>query len=148
MKIILLKDVAKIGKKHEIKNIADGYAQNFIIPRGLGIPATEANVRKIEILKNTSDADRKVQEALLAKNLETIASLTVIISGKANDKGHLFAGIHKDEIVEAVKKQANVTIHPDFIVLDKPLKEIGNYEVLVEAGGKKANLKLSIEGIK
>ncbi len=148
MKIILLKDVAKIGKKHEIKNIADGYAQNFIIPRGLGIPATEANVRKIEILKNTSDADRKVQEALLAKNLETIASLTVIISGKANDKGHLFAGIHKDEIVEAVKKQANVTIHPDFIVLDKPLKEIGNYEVLVEVGGKKANLKISIEGIK
>ena len=148
MKIILLKDVAKIGKKHGIKNIADGYAQNFIIPRGLGIPATEANVRKIEILKNTSDADRKVQEALLAKNLETIASLTVIISGKANDKGHLFAGIHKDEIVEAVKKQANVTIHPDFIVLDKPLKEIGNYEVLVEAGGKKANLKISIEGIK
>ena len=148
MKIILLKDVAKIGKKHEIKNIADGYAQNFIIPRGLGIPATEANVRKIEILKNTSDADRKVQEALLAKNLETIASLTVIISGKANDKGHLFAGIHKDEIVEAVKKQANVTIHPDFIVLDKPLKETGNYEVLIEAGGKKANLKLVIEGVK
>jgi len=148
MKIILLKDVAKIGKKHEIKNIADGYAQNFIIPRGLGIPATEANVRKIEILKNTSDADRKVQEPLLAKNLETIASLTVIISGKANDKGHLFAGIHKDEIVEAVKKQANVTIHPDFIVLDKPLKETGNYEVLIEAGGKKANLKLVIEGVK
>ena len=87
-------------------------------------------------------------EAFLAKNLETISALTITISGKANEKGHLFAGIHKDEIVEAVKKQANVTIHPDFLILDKPLKETGNYEVLVQAGGKKANLKLSIEGIK
>ncbi len=148
MKIILLKDIAKVGKRHEIKNIADGHAQNFIIPRGFGIPATEANVKKIEALKNTSDADRQVQEALLAKNLETISALTITISGKANEKGHLFAGIHKDEIVEAVKKQANVTIHPDFIALDKPLKETGNHTVVIEAGGKKANLKLSIEGVK
>lgn len=148
MKIILLKDVAKIGKKHEIKNIADGHAQNFIIPRGLGIPATDANVRKVEALKNASDADRTVQEALLVKNLETISSLTIEIKGKANEKGHLFAGVHKDEIVEAVAKQANVTIHPDFLVLDKPIKETGNHIVVVQAGGKKANLKLSIEGIK
>lgn len=148
MKIILLKDIAKVGKKHEIKNIADGHAQNFIIPRGLGIPATEANVRKIEALKYASDADRQVQEALLAKNLETISSLTITLKGKANEKGHLFAGIHKDEIIEAVKKQANVNIHPDFLILDKPLKETGNYEVLVQAGGKKANLKLMIEGTK
>jgi len=148
MKIILLKDIAKVGKKHEIKNIADGHAQNFIIPRGLGIPATEANVRKIEALKNASDADRQVQEALLVKNLETISALTITISGKANEKGHLFAGIHTDEIVEAVKKQANVTIHPDFVLLDKPIKETGNHIVIIQAGGKKANLKLSIEGIK
>ncbi len=148
MKIILLKDVAKVGKKHEIKNIADGHAQNFIIPRGLGIPATDANVKKIEALKNASDADRQVQEALLAKNLETISSVTISVSGKANEKGHLFAGIHKDEIVEAVKKQVNITIHPDFIMLDKPLKETGEHMVLIEAGGKKANLKLVIEGVK
>lgn len=148
MKIILLKDVAKIGKKHEIKNIADGHAQNFIIPRGLGIPATDANVKKIETLKKSSDADRQVQEALLAKDLETISNLTITLQGKANEKGHLFAGIHVNEIVEAVKKQANITIHGDFLVLDKPIKETGNHIVIVQAGGKKANLKLSIEGIK
>ncbi|MHB1316524.1 MAG: 50S ribosomal protein L9 [Minisyncoccota bacterium] len=148
MKIILLKDIAKVGKRHEVKNIADGHAQNFIIPRGFGIPATPANLKKIEMMKNSSDADRSVQEALLLKNLETIETLTISISGKANEKGHLFAGIHKDEIVEAVKKQANVTIHPDFLVLDKPFKETGNYVIVVQAGGKKANLKLSIEGIK
>jgi len=148
MKIILLKDVAKIGKKHEIKNIADGHAQNFIIPRGLGIPATDANVRKIESMKSASDADRSVQEALLSKNLEALGEITVALSGKANEKGHLFAGIHKDEIVEAVKKQANITVHPEFLVLDKPIKETGNHIVVVQAGGKKANLKLSIEGIK
>lgn len=148
MKIILLKDVAKVGKRHEIKNIADGHAQNFIIPRGLGIPATDANVKKIEGMKNASDADRSVQETLLAKNLESLETLTITLSGKANEKGHLFAGIHKDEIVEAVQKQANITIHPDFLLLDKPFKETGNHMVVVQAGGKKANLKLSIEGIK
>ncbi|MCX6703407.1 MAG: 50S ribosomal protein L9 [Candidatus Zambryskibacteria bacterium] len=148
MKIILLKDIAKVGKRHEIKNIADGHAQNFIIPRGLGIPATDANVKKIEMMKNSSDADRSVQETLLAKNLETLQNTTISISGKANEKGHLFAGVHKDEIVEAVQKQANITIHPDFLMLDKPLKETGNHIVIVQAGGKKANLKISIEAVK
>ena len=148
MKIILLKDIAKVGKRHEIKNIADGHAQNFIIPRGLGIPATDANIRKIESMKSASDADRSVQEALLSKNLEALGEITVTLSGKANEKGHLFAGIHKDEIVEAVKKQSNIIIHGDFLVLDKPIKETGNHIVVVQAGGKKANLKLSIEGIK
>jgi large subunit ribosomal protein L9 len=148
MKIILLKDVAKVGKRHEIKNIADGHAQNFIIPRGLGIPATDANVRKLETMKSASDGDRTVQETLLAKNLEALGEITINISGKANEKGHLFAGVHKDEIVEAVAKQANITIHPDFLMLDKPFKETGNHIVIVQAGGKKANLKLRIEGIK
>ncbi len=148
MKIILLKDVAKVGKRHEIKNIADGYAQNFIIPRGCGMPATDANIRKIELMKNASDTDRSVQETLLLKNLEALSEVTINISGKANEKGNLFAGIHKDEIVEAVQKQANITIHPDFLLLDKPFKETGNHIVIVQAGGKKANLKLSIEGIK
>lgn len=148
MKIILLKDVAKVGKRHEIKNIADGHAQNFIIPRGFGIPATDANIRKIETMKNASNADRSVQETLLAKNLEALGELTINLSGKANEKGHLFAGIHKDEIVKAVAKQANIIINPEFLLLDKPFKEIGNHIVIVEAAGKKANLKLSIEGIK
>lgn len=148
MKIILLKDVAKVGKRHEIKNIADGHAQNFIIPRGLGIPATDANVRKIETIKIASDSDRSVQETLLVKNLEALADATITLSGKANEKGHLFAGVHKDEIVEAVKKQTNIDIHPDFLMLDKPFKETGNHIVVVQAGGKKANLKLTIEGIK
>lgn len=147
MKIILLKDVAKVGKRHEIKDIADGHAQNFIIPRGFGIPATPGNVKKMETMKAGKEAERSVKDALLAGNLETLATTSLVIKGKANEKGNLFAGIHVDEIVKVIEKEAHLSIDPDMISLDRPLKEVGHFIVTINALGKKTNLKLEVQGI-
>jgi large subunit ribosomal protein L9 len=147
MKVILLQDVPKIGRKYEVKNVSDGHAINFLMPKGLAELATEKGLKKIEVMKQAHDADVKVQTDLLVKNLDAINSAVVTLKEKANEKGHLFAGIHKAELVPALKEQTRLDISPDFIVLDKPLKEIGEHTVSVEVGDKKAAFKVVIEAL-
>ena len=100
MKVILLKDVAKIGRKYDIKNVADGYALNMLIPRGLAVVATEQAMKKVETLKVNDTTDKKIQTELLLKNLEVIKNLTLNLKEKANEKGHLFAGVTREMLAQ------------------------------------------------
>jgi large subunit ribosomal protein L9 len=145
MKIILLKDVPKVGRKFDIKNVADGYATNMLLPRGLAMIATTEAIKKIEGEKAKLDAEKKIQGELLVKTLETIKGITLTLREKANDKGHLFAGVTREILAEELMKSARINIDPTSIVLDKPLKEVGEHKVTVEALGKKAQLTVVIQ---
>jgi len=148
MKIILLKDIPKVGKKYEIKNVSDGYAANFVLPQGLGIVATPQNEKKIKQMHAGALVNKDIQEELLLKNLASLQSVTVTISGKTNEKGHLFAGIHGEEITKALQEQVRLTVPVEAIKLEKPLKETGKFMIEVEMHGKKTQFALHIEGIR
>ena len=145
MKIILLKDIPKVGRKFDIKDVADGHALNLLIPRGLAQGATPQAVKNIESLKATDLAEKKIQGELLLKNLEVIKNLTLTLKEKANDKGHLFAGITKERLVEEIVKSARLNIDPEAIHLDKPIKEVGEHKIAVFALGKQVEFILNIE---
>jgi large subunit ribosomal protein L9 len=81
------------------------------------------------------------------KNLKSIEGVTIELSGKANNQGHLFAGIHKEEIAPALKKEARIDIDPEYITLDKPLKEVGEHEVTVTVQDKTAKFKVVIKAL-
>ena len=147
MKIILLKDVAKLGKKHDIKEISDGHALNMLIPRGLAISATPAAIKQVESLKAKSAGEIKVQHELLIQNIKAIEETTLTITGKANEKGHLFAGIHKDEIVKQLYSQAHIEIEPSFIDMELPLKTLGEHTISIKAAGKSASLKVVVKAL-
>jgi large subunit ribosomal protein L9 len=85
-----------------------------------------------------------VQEDLLLMNLKAIEGVTLEISEKANEKGHLFAGVHKEEIIAHMKKDKHIDLLPDFIVLEKPIKEVGEHSVEIKVKDKSAKLKLVI----
>ena len=144
MKIILLKDVKKIGKKYDIKEVADGYALNMLIPEKLAIPATSGNVNMIEVKKKGDMLVTAKTEAELQKVMNEIKGIAVEIKGKVNDKGHLFAGIHKEEIIKAVKAQKGVNLTAEHIVLEKPIKEVGEHAITVKMGEKEVAFKLVI----
>ncbi|HEY4511665.1 MAG TPA: 50S ribosomal protein L9 [Candidatus Paceibacterota bacterium] len=148
MKVILLKDVPKVGKKYEIKAIADGHALNFLIPRGLAEAATANNLKKLETLKATDATEKKVQADLLAKNLKSLEGVVVEITGKANEKGHLFASIHTDTIVAELMKQKHLSLPTEFIKIAKPIKEIGDHEIPVLINDKKASFILKVTATK
>ncbi|HTK33460.1 MAG TPA: 50S ribosomal protein L9 [Candidatus Paceibacterota bacterium] len=147
MKIILLKDIKNVGKKFDIKEVNDGHALNMLIPRGLAIPATASAVKRVEADKAKMAGEMKIQHELLVQNIKAIEATTLTLSGKANDKGHLFAGIHSDVIVKELHVQARIEIDPSFIQLEHPLKTVGEHVVTIQAEGKSAQLKVVIKAL-
>ena len=145
MKIILLKDIPKLGRRFDIKNVADGYALNMLIPRGLAQAATAQTVKNIEVLKLKDLAEKKIQGELLLKNLDSIKGLTLALKEKANDKGHLFAGVTKEMLASEIFKLSRLRLDNESIKLDKPIKEIGQHKVTVEAMDKKVEFVVNIE---
>lgn len=145
MKVIFLHSVPRVGKKNDIKEVNDGYAVNFLFPKKLAEPATAKATAALELRQREIAVEREVQEDLLVKNLEEIKGKTVTLSAKADDKGHLFAQIHKKEIISAMKKEHRAEISEEFIVLEKPIKQTGEFDIFVEIKGKKSSFKLVVE---
>lgn len=147
MKIVLLKDVGGLGKRFELKNVADGHALNFLIPKKMAEPATPQVVERTKKFLTQAEAKRKVQEDLLVKNLKGVEGAEIIIKGKASDKGHLFAGIHTAEISKAVKEGIGADIPAEFIDIPEAIKTIGAHEALIKIGDKKLKLRLKVEAL-
>lgn len=147
MKVVLLKDVPKVGKRYEVKNVSDGYALNSLIPKGLAEVATSGTMKKMEKIITELEAERKIQADLLAKNFKSIDGVKIVIQGKASDKGHLFAGIHKEEVVKSLKEQAHVDVLPDFIDMPHHIKEVGEHKITILAGDKKAQFIVEVQSV-
>lgn len=145
MKVIFLQDVQRVGKRHDVKEISDGYVVNFLLPRKLAVVATPKAIAELETRKKEIAIEREVQENLLVKNLEAIKDKTITIKVKADEKGHLFSKIHKKEIVEAMKEQNHADIGEEFIVLEKPIKELGEHEIPISIKNKKSSFRLMVE---
>jgi large subunit ribosomal protein L9 len=118
----------------------------MLIPKGLAETATPANIKKMEVRKSTDTTMKAVDAELAKANIEQLGAQTIEISEKANEKGHLFAGVHTEEIAKAVKKQIHLDIDPEWIKLEKPIKTTGEYEINVEWHGQTGTFKLSILG--
>src|SRR4030042_5343329 len=103
MKIILKENIKGVGRKYEIKNVADGYANNFLIPRRLAEYASLEAVKQMERLKATTDAEIEIREKLTEKQIEMIKEVKIILKKKGNDKGHLFEKINQQEISRALQ---------------------------------------------
>ncbi|OHA92647.1 MAG: 50S ribosomal protein L9 [Candidatus Zambryskibacteria bacterium RIFCSPHIGHO2_02_39_10] len=145
MKIILLKDVPKVGQRYDIKNVAEGFALNMLIPRGLAEVATPNAIKKVEEMRRNDLTQKKIEEELLVKSLENLKNLTVTLKEKANDKGYLFAGITKEMLAGEILKISRLNINPEFIKLVKPIKEVGEHKVLVEVMGRSVEFTVKIE---
>lgn len=137
MKILLLKDVPKVGRKYEVKEVADGFARNSLFPRKLAEPVTSDTEKRIAKMEQDEASRGAVAESLLIKNLAELHGQTITLQEKANEKGHLFAAVREPEIVRAIKKQLNIDIPPEALVLEKPIKETGEHSLTAEGAGKK-----------
>lgn len=147
MKVIFLKDVPRVGKRNDVKEVNDGYAMNFLIPKKLAELATTKAINALEQQKKEMILERTMAEQALMKIMNEIKDKEVTIKGKANEIGHLFSAIHKKEIVEALKREHKIEINEDFLDLEKPLKETGEFEVLVKVKDKKTTFKVIVSKI-
>ncbi|OHA26622.1 MAG: 50S ribosomal protein L9 [Candidatus Taylorbacteria bacterium RIFCSPHIGHO2_02_FULL_46_13] len=148
MKIILTQDVKGLGKRFDVKNVSDGYAINMLIPRKMVREATAGALKQVETQKARQEADRKIQENILLKNISDLEGKVIHISAKASDKGHLFASIHKEDIVHRLKEELRLDVHPDFLELPEHIKTVGEHALTVSLQDKKVKFTLSVEAEK
>jgi len=147
MKVIFLADVPRVGRKNEVKEINGGYAMNFLLPRKLAVLATPEATKALELRQKEILVEREIQDDLLQKNLEEIKGKVVTLKAKADEKGHLFSGIKAKDIAGRLYKDHGAVVSEEFIVLDKPIKTLGEHEILVQVKNKKASFKLVVENM-
>jgi len=144
MKVILLTDVANVGHKYDVKEVASGYASNFLIPRKLAEVATTKKIKEVDELKDKLNAEQKIQAELLSRNFESLKNISIEMIVPANEQGHLFKGIHREEITLTLKEQAHVDIAPEMIVLEHPIKEVGELDIEVQEGDISGKFRLLV----
>lgn len=129
MKVILLTDVKTLGKKGQIVQVSDGYARNYLFPKGLAQPADAKNVNAAKI-KAGAEAHRKEVQRKNARELaDGMSGLTVKIYTKAGDNGRLFGSVTAAEIADALKEQYDIDVDRKKIKIKEPIKAVGIFEV-------------------
>ncbi|MFH0906874.1 MAG: 50S ribosomal protein L9 [bacterium] len=141
MKVILLKDVEKVGKKNDVKEVADGYARNFLIPRKLAILASKMEVTKLEERKKIQAKQAEEELALFQKTADKMDGLELDIFVKVGEDNKLFGAITSTNISDKLKENG-FEIEKEQIKLKEPIKELGEYDIIVKFPH---NLEVSIK---
>jgi len=132
MKVILKQDVKGLGKRDSMVDVSDGYARNYLIPRGLGAEANAVNIN-IMNTRNQAEKSKKDRELARAKELaEKIKEITVVIKAKAGENGKLFGSITSKDISDKLKSDFRLDIDKKKINLPEALKSTGTVEVEVK----------------
>ncbi|MFZ3136259.1 MAG: 50S ribosomal protein L9 [Thermodesulfovibrionales bacterium] len=135
MKVILKEDVKSIGSMGQVVDVSDGFARNYLVPRGLAVEANVKNIRSLEHEKKViQEKARKVKNSV-QDLADRLANMTVVIKTKAGEEGKLFGSVTTMDIAEQLKNQG-IEIDKKKISLDEPIKRLGTYAV---------NLKLHSE---
>lgn len=147
MKVILIKDVKGIGHSNDVVETKDGYALNYLIPKKLAIAATPAAVKEAELRRKQTAERTEIDSALLAQNIASLSEARIVIKVKANEKGHLYDAVGEPEIRKAAKEQAHIDLPEDAIKLDKPIKELGTFDIPVATKDIFGKFSVTIEAV-
>ena len=146
MKVILLKDVKGVGKRYEEKNVGDGYAANFLIPKKLAVPASGALAGQIKNLKESEAKKREANSEKLEAEIHKLANATINYKAKANEQGHLFASINAEKLAEILEVR-EMAVPAECIILTHPIKELGTHKIAVKIGDKETHFNFVVEGV-
>jgi large subunit ribosomal protein L9 len=132
MKLLLRADVDGLGKKGDMVDVADGYARNYLVPKGYALAATPGAEAQAEAMRRTrqikDSADREAAEEIAAR----LVALPVTIAAKSGDEGRLFGSVTTAEIATAVAEQAGVELDRKVLSLAEPIKSVGTHSVQVK----------------
>jgi large subunit ribosomal protein L9 len=147
MKVILKEDVRKLGKKNAVIEVSDGYARNYLFPRGL---AVEGSAQNINTLKSRAEADRRRDAKLTAEAEAVKAKITgkvIHMTISAGENGRLFGSITVAQVADALKAQYGVDLDKKNIKLDGTVKALGGYPLTLKLyPGVECSMTLSVEG--
>ena len=132
MKVIFLQDVKGTGKKGEIKNVADGYARNMLIPKGLAVEATPTNLTKLEGQKASAQHKIDVEKQAASEAAAKIRDQKVVLKAKAGSNDRLFGSVTASNVADAIREQFGITIDKKKITLNTEIKAFGSYKATIK----------------
>lgn len=145
MKVLLIKDVKSLGKAGEIKEVKQGYGQNFLIAKGFAKLATPEVIKQWEEDRKNEEARLKEEMLKLEDIKKQLGTISIQVSKKVGANGALFGAITKDEIAEGLQKQHKIEVDKKSIEIDNPLKATGVYDVDIKLGhGVHGKLKVDV----
>jgi large subunit ribosomal protein L9 len=146
MKVILQQDVKGLGKKESMVNVSDGYARNFLLPKGL---AVEANSTNMNVMKTRNDAEKTRKDRELAKAqalADTLKGKVVVIKTRAGESGKLFGSISNKEIADRIKSSYSLDIDKKQVILPEAIRSLGTAEVDIKLyPGVSTRVTVSVE---
>lgn len=134
MKVIFQQDVRGQGKKGEMKEVSDGYARNFLLPRNLAVCATTDNLNAMKLKEKAKAAQLEKDKAKAKEYADKLAGCLIKISARAGDSGRLFGAVTSKEISEALNEQYGLVIEKNKIIQAEPIKSFGSHEVKCKLG--------------
>ena len=131
MKVVLVKDVAGLGKAGDIKEVADGYARNFLLRRNLALPAIRSALKTIEtqLRKEAKEQERLGEE--VAKLGEQIEGLSLTFKAKVMEEDRLYGSIRDHHIADELKRLTGIDIERTSVEMEQPIRQLGSYELTV-----------------
>ncbi|OGO85303.1 MAG: 50S ribosomal protein L9 [Clostridiales bacterium GWE2_32_10] len=147
MKVILKKEVKKLGKVGDLIEASDGYARNYLLPQGLAVEATKANMAEVDQKKNAEKKREKAELDKAKSKAELLNSKTFKVLIKAGENGKIFGSVTSKEIAEAIEKQAGVEVDKRKINLTDNIKNIGIYTIKVKLHNEVVtDIKVEVNG--
>ncbi len=132
MRVILLKDIPKIGQKDQILDLAPGYVRNYLFPRKLAIPATEANLKRLKIRLEKKAKEREERLKKLRELAKELATKSLSIEAEVGPKGKLFGSVTSSQIKKVLEEKYKLEIPEENIILSEPIKKLGKYHVKIK----------------
>ncbi len=134
MKVILLRDVAKIGRRNQIVEVPDGSALNQLIPKKWAEAATAQNLKKVQVATASVAAGVEKKQRSFASAVEALKGVQIEVTAEANEQGHLFKAVHEKDIVAAMKEKG-ILLEASSIKISAPIKSVGTHEIHLVQGG-------------
>lgn len=142
MKLLLAQDVKDLGKAGDIVVVKTGHARNYLIPQGLAVTPTEANLRRVEDQRKQREADEAARRQRLAEAAATLEGTSVTVKAQANEQGHLFGSVTEKDIAEALQEMGH-KVSQEQILLAEPIRQLDRFRVPVRlADGVEAVIDL------
>lgn len=144
MKVILLKDVAKIGHRFDIVEVPDGYAMNKLVPQKAAAPATPENVKRVRAQKDKAAVGAANEHKHFEAVIAALEGKTATLSASANQDGGLFEAVKPARIAEALTKEAGMNVLPEYVELEQQIKHVGDYQVKLAHGDTHAEVAVTV----
>jgi large subunit ribosomal protein L9 len=131
MKVILQKSVDKLGHPGDIVEVADGYARNYLVPRGLAVKATRGGMRHIDSLKRAHGVRVSAAKTEADSVASRLVGTPIVVHARAGEEGRLFGSVTSAELTAEIERQAGVVVDRHDVHVDEPIRSVGTHEVRV-----------------